>query len=324
MSLGTASIILNTYIFCQLAISKYGDIVGFYIGNEPQVVVSDYNMIKELMKRDDTASRPSLVPFQDLRPGGVVQGVLDGENSAAVPGIMFSCGKTWLDQRRFTVKVLRDFGFGKSSMEDTLLDEIDKLCEELKRSIGVPIRLSTKLNISVLNALWSMITGEKLLLGDPKLQMIVQKINVFLNSANPSSAIASMFPNPNMFRWSIMKPLRHALGFDIDSLKAGIDGVLELVYDQIERHKANFDEDNITDFVDTYLAEMVKRKENQESSFNKIRGNFYLANVMVDLFIAGMETTASTLNWSFLLLLHHPEIRRNVQKEIDQVRFCFT
>ena len=169
-----------------------------------------------------------------------------------------------------------------------------------------------------------MITGEKLLLGDPKLQLIVQKVNVFLNSVNPSTAIASMFPSPHMFSLSTMKPLHHALGFDIDSLKAGIDGVLELVYDQIERHKVNFDEDNITDFVDTYLAEMEKRKEHQESSFNKNRGHFYLANVMVDLFIAGMETTASTLNWSFLLLLHHPEIRRNVQKEIDQVRFCFT
>ena len=64
---------------------------------------------------------------------------------------------------------------------------------------------------------------------------------------------------------------------------------------------------------------MEKNKDNQQSTFYKDRGHFYLVNVLVDLFIAGMETTASTLNWSFLLLLHHPEIRRNIQKEIDEV-----
>ena len=282
------------------------------------MVISDYTMIKELMKRDDASGRPSMVPFQDFRPGGDVKGVLDRENSEAVPGIIFTHGKTWSDQRRFTLRVLRDFGFGKSSMEDTILDEIDKLCEELKKSVGTPISLSTKMNVSILNALWGILTGEKLLLSDPKLQAILHKFNVFLKATSPSSAIASMLPSPHMFRWAILKPLRNALGFNLDSLKNGIDDVLELVYDQIEQHKENFDQDNITDFIDTYLAEMEKNKENEHSSFNKSRGHFFLANVLVDLFIAGMETTSSTLNWSFLLLLHHPEIRRNIQKEIDE------
>merc|ERR1712226_364870 len=32
-----------------------------------------------------------------------------------------------------------------------------------------------------------------------------------------------------------------------------------------------------------------------------------------------METTSSTLTWTFLLLLHHPPIKRKVQEEIDMV-----
>lgn len=40
---------------------------------------------------------------------------------------------------------------------------------------------------------------------------------------------------------------------------------------------------------------------------------------MHDYFLLGAETTSSSLLWSILFLLHHPEIQRKVQSEIDEV-----
>ena len=40
---------------------------------------------------------------------------------------------------------------------------------------------------------------------------------------------------------------------------------------------------------------------------------------MVDLFLAGMETTSSSLLWSFLYLLHFPDCQKKIHKEIDQI-----
>ena len=51
-------------------------------------------------------------------------------------GIMFSNGKEWQEQRRFTLKNLRDFGFGKLSMEGLILEEVQKCNEMLSNVAG--------------------------------------------------------------------------------------------------------------------------------------------------------------------------------------------
>jgi hypothetical protein len=46
-----------------------------------------------------------------------------------------------------------------------LHDEVAKLCQLLEKSTNVPTDLVGIFNVSILNALWSIITGEKLELG---------------------------------------------------------------------------------------------------------------------------------------------------------------
>jgi len=48
-------------------------------------------------------------------------------------------------------------------------------------------------------------------------------------------------------------------------------------------------------------------------------GYFALFNDLIDLFLAGMETTSSSLMWTFLFLLHHPEVQVKVHEELDKV-----
>ena len=40
---------------------------------------------------------------------------------------VFSHGQEWNEQRRFTMKTLKDLGFGKTQMEDVILVEVEKL-----------------------------------------------------------------------------------------------------------------------------------------------------------------------------------------------------
>ena len=74
---------------------------------------------------------------------------------------MFAQGDMWVHNRRFTLKNLRDFGFGKSKMEDIVKDEIKEHIAELRVEAkpGNPIPMDTKLNMSITNIIWKITAG---------------------------------------------------------------------------------------------------------------------------------------------------------------------
>ena len=50
-------------------------------------------------------------------------------------GLLFSQGSEWKEQRRFSLRTLRDMGFGKISMEGSINLEVTKLIDALKHEI---------------------------------------------------------------------------------------------------------------------------------------------------------------------------------------------
>ena len=290
---------------------KYGNIFGFFIGNQPYVVLADYDIIKEVLKLEETSGRPSTSPINEFRPG---HWTIGQENVGRQPGILFSQGKYWREQRRFMLRNLRDFGFGKSEMEDTILDEVEELIDELKENVGKPICLDNTLNLSIVNALWAILVGEKLPLKDPKLAKIVENFNNTVKKIKGGdNLLASLLPSRK-----IMLLLKEKLG--LDAWEDAITNLATIIKEQIVEHESSMEPDNIRDMMDLYLTE-IETTKSTESSFYKERGYFALISSFTDLFIAGMETTSTTLLWTFLYLLHHPEMKEKVHSEIDKVTF---
>ena len=74
----------------------------------------------ELFIRDaeNTADRNNLQSLNDMLRGGNL-------------GIIESSGDLWREQRRFTLKTLRNFGLSKSKMEDRVVEELETICERI-------------------------------------------------------------------------------------------------------------------------------------------------------------------------------------------------
>jgi cytochrome P450 len=102
--------------------------------------------------------------------------------------------------------------------------------------------------------------------------------------------------------------------------QTAIQGMIEIMEPYVESHQKSLDPENIRDFLDAMLIE-TKNCTNPNSCFSQKIGIATIVNSMMDLFMAGMETTSSSLMHLFLQLLHHPEVQEKAHKEIDSVRF---
>ena len=127
------------------------------------------------------------------------------------------------------------------------------------------------------------------------------------------NALTAILPSPEMGAWPIIS---HFTGFK--QAKETFVEVFDMVSPYVEEHERTLDPDNIRDFLDLMLDEQ-KKTTDPGSCFNGKLGKVTIVNAMIDLFIAGMETTTTSLVIAVLHLLHHPDVQKKVHEEIDSV-----
>ncbi|KAK1897444.1 Cytochrome P450 2J2 [Dissostichus eleginoides] len=91
--------------------------------------------------------------------------------------------------------------------------------------------------------------------------------------------------------------------------------VKDFIRVEIQKHKQNWDPSDPRDYIDCFLNEIQTVKGQAGNTFDE---ESLIMSVM-DLFVAGSETTSTTLRWAFLYMAKYPEIQVKVQEEIDSV-----
>ncbi|CAG7836820.1 unnamed protein product [Allacma fusca] len=277
---------------------KYGDIVGLYFADRPVVVLNNYKHIKEAFA-------------ENVFSGRVISHLTLYRNLGGNRGLLLSEGRPWQEQRRFTLKTLRDFGFGKKSMEALIMEEVNELINGFKKEVGKPIVTQNRFNIAVLNGLWLLLTGNKFSHDDPRLNFLVKSITSIITRRPLSALVAEFFP--------VVQKVRHLFPgfFNTQGLQTH-KAVQKLIRETIDEHKATLQEDAPRDFIDAFLIESNKTTD-VNSSFYQEDGYLGLHIVLLDLFIAGAETTSTTLTWTFLTMALYPEKQEKLYEEIKGV-----
>nr|XP_019963410.1 PREDICTED: cytochrome P450 2K1-like [Paralichthys olivaceus] len=271
---------------------KYGSVFTVYFGSKKVVVLAGYKTVKEALVN-------YAEEFGDRDPMLIVDENNEGH------GVLWSNGDSWKEMRRFALTNLRDFGMGKKTCENKIIEECDHLVEVFKNFNGEAFDTTQPMNCAVSNIICSMVYGSRFEYDDPEFISLVDRTNRNIQLAgSPSIQIYNLFP------W-FGKLLAKTKEFN-KLYEANRKQNLQL----FTHLKKTLDPQMCRGFVDAFL---VRKQNLEESGISK--NHFHDKNLLTtvnNLFAAGTDTTATTLRWGLMLMAKYPKIQDQVQEELSR------
>ncbi|XP_046400219.1 methyl farnesoate epoxidase-like [Ischnura elegans] len=273
---------------------EYGTVVGLRLGWTKYILIAGKEAVTEGLAREEFDARPDGFAFRH-RTMGIRRGVI------------FTDGEEWKEQRRFSLRHLRDLGFGTRSMELMLREEAIEMATRLadmgRRAGPAGLDVHKAYTIPVLNSLWVMTAGERHPHDDEKLLKFTGLVNQISRSIDVSGGIFNAIP----FLRFLMPRFK-----EYDSLHKQMWTFFQ---ETVKEHQRTLSDGHPRDLIDVYLQELKEQGEMNGSSFSQNQ----LIALCKDLFSAGSETTSNTLGFATLFMVRYPEVQAKVHEELDRV-----
>uniref|UniRef100_A0A182UK02 Cytochrome P450 n=1 Tax=Anopheles melas TaxID=34690 RepID=A0A182UK02_9DIPT len=268
-------------------------VLGLFLAGLPAVIVRDGEIARKLLTRRELHGRPDLF-LARMR-----------QKQFHLRGINFIDGPGWKDQRRFFLRHLRDYGFGRRSeqYEQEMEKELWKLVEQLasgqrygyERDFmrdGGAVKCPDVFLVTLANIFLQVTISERYDRERAKSLLVAgRKAMLFARNADDYGTIYTYLP------W-----LRFVFPFTIkySNIRGGMMGVNQLLETIIDKQLQTFDPINPRHFVDVYLREMQNHvPQCNETTFQ--------------------SGTAVQLSMLLERLLLNSTVVRRMQKEIDEV-----
>ncbi|XP_004640851.1 cytochrome P450 2B4-like [Octodon degus] len=274
----------------QLA-ETHGPVFTMWVGPTPVVVLSGFQAVKDVLisNSEQFSGRPLTPLFRDLF----------GER-----GIICSNGHTWRQQRRFCLVTLRRLGLGRQALELQLQDEAAELVEAFRREQGRAFDPQVVIVRTTARVIGALVFGRRFLSEEPILQELTQAVDFGL--AFVSTVWRRLY---DLCPWA----LRHLPG-PHQQLFRYREAVGSFIRHEIFQHTLR-EPEAPQDFISCYLAQISKAVDDPVSTFNEEN----LIQVVIDLFLGGTDTTATTLRWALIYMVQHGAVQDRVQHELDVV-----
>jgi cytochrome P450 len=259
---------------------NYGDIARVTLLGEESIFVNDPDAVQHILQINSRNYDKQTMDYQLLYP-------LVGQ------GLLTSDGDAWLRQRRLMQPAFhrqRIAALGQMMVEETLA-ALARWQDSAQQGAAVAVdQEMMRLTLSIV--------GKALLSGD--LGAEASEFGQAFKRANARFGYDNMLSV--MLPWL---PTRQNRQF-----KAAIQTMDRLVYEIIARRRAEpGDHDDL-------LALLLSARDEETG---KGMSDRQLRDEMMTILLAGHETTANALSWTFYLLSQHPEVAARLHAEVDDV-----
>ncbi|XP_022128196.2 probable cytochrome P450 304a1 [Pieris rapae] len=282
-------------------------LVGLYLGPIPQVLVNDSTLIKEVLIREEFDGRLDTVIS---RARGFWKKL----------GIFFTDGFFWHTQRRFSLRYMRDWGFGRrcKALEDTITHDTKEMIEmvlngtttdeEKKFVNGDLIYLPHFFDVPFVNGLLQVFVQKTFSRNEyTRIWGLGKSALKFQRSTNDLGGALVITP------W-IKNILPNMSGYnDLTNGTKGIsDFYGELIKDAIE----TYEDTHERHFFDAYIKKMKQEiAENQRTTYSAEQ----LQLICTDYTFPTASATEMTLTLLLERILIQPELQDKIHEELDSV-----
>lgn len=273
--------------------SKYGPVFRFNLFGEEIVVLNDYESINEALvtRGSDFAGRPhmSRTDYQDRNKHSIVW-------QTYTPKLQFL--------RKQIHSSLRMYGGGLDRLQDRCGTEIEQLLSRVEGYKEEAFDPWSLLYDSACNIMLDLALGIRLPYDGEDLARLKEINGLFNHSFGPgSSRILDRLSLLNCLR-DEFRALKRAVGL---RNKFWID------------HKTNGVKDE--SHLDCVISDLQKLASNKRyAEFTLTESTF--KETFTNLILAGTDTTTTALTCLLLILLHQPEVQKQMHAEIDHVIGC--
>nr|UEN71136.1 cytochrome P450 4AV17 [Meteorus pulchricornis] len=277
--------------FLQLRKEYNSNVINLHMGNSNVIVVNGYDTIQKVLRGEVYDARP-WNEFTKMRNMGLRKGITMAE------------GPEWREMRAWLIRSLRYLGLGRAEMSNKIEDELVIILDKLKKQNTDSVRMLPIIASAVINVIWSLATGKRLE-NETRVQYFLALMERRAKAFDLAGGLLSIFPwirhiAPESSGYKLLTTMNHELK--------------EFVMGTIDEHKQNYVKGKEVDLIDMFLTEMYDGK-GPAAGFTEDQ----LLMILVDLFIAGLQTTALTLDFLFLYMTVHQDVQCKLHAELDSV-----
>ncbi|CAG5125153.1 unnamed protein product, partial [Candidula unifasciata] len=218
-------------------------------------------------------------------------------------GVIVSSGETWKEQRSVGLSILRAFGMGKNILADKIQEEVVCYINYLASLQGKPTEIRVITNISTSNIICSILIGHRFEYTDKEFQELMHKLEELFGDQQNVSLV-------HFFVW-----LRHLPGdfFKAKRMTVNMKAIMDSLNKFLLEKKHTEDANEVCTLIDAYI---IERNKKLKAGISTTLNDRNLLKIMMDLFLAGTETTSTTIYWCVLYMLHYPDVQNKVHEEI--------
>lgn len=311
---------------------KYGKIYGLFEGYSPVLFVGDAELIKEIYVKK----------FQSFMDHNVQYIHQDNQKR----WLVWSTGSYWANLRAlitpmFTASKVRTALPTMSACVDRFIEQVDGKNANKRRASGdkqsLPSYNKNDLSVLTLDVIASSFFGLKL---DPysikgQQEKFIKEAYKYADFEQWRYILWVIMPRQiaTLFKFDLFGPKkykyfdeltqrivgerrRHAGPKRSDVVQALIDAKFadkdEKVFSELDDKEAHYNAR-----TDSKQLELIQREQSKEPSFKSLN-DLEIRSLMTSFFVAGFETTASTLSFALYEIAHQPEIQEKVLQELRE------